>query len=145
VGLIAKQARERGIKAILLGGDGWDSPDLVKIAGAAVEGGFFSNHYSPEDPRPEVQNFIKKYRARFGSTPDALATLGYDATIILLSAIEKAKSDDSQKVRQAMANTKGLRVVSGKITYDQDGNPIKSAAIIGIVNGQQKYKTTITP
>ncbi|MDH7499686.1 MAG: ABC transporter substrate-binding protein [candidate division NC10 bacterium] len=145
VGLIAKQARERGIKSVLLGGDGWDSPDLVKIAGAAVEGGYFSNHYSPEDPRPEVRNFIKKYRDRYGSTPDALATLGYDATIILLNAIERAKGDDPQKVRQALAQTKDLRVVSGRITYDQDGNPIKSAAIIGIVNGQQKYKTTINP
>jgi len=145
VGLIAKQARERGIKSVFLGGDGWDSPDLVKIAGAAVEGGYFSSHYSPEDPRPEVQNFIKKYRARFGPTPDALATLGYDATIILLSAIEKAKSDDPQKVREALVNIKDLRVVSGRITYDKDGNPIKSAAIIGIVNGQQKYKTTINP
>ena len=145
VGLIAKQARERGIKSVLLGGDGWDSPDLFKIAGGAVEGGFFSNHYSPQDPRPEVQNFIKKYRARFGSTPDALATLGYDATLILLSAIERAKSDDPQKVRESLAQTKDLRVVSGKITYDRDGNPIKSAAIIGIVGGRQQYKSTINP
>lgn len=145
VGLIAKQAREKGIKAILLGGDGWDSPDLVKIAGTAVEGGFFSNHYSSEDPRPEVQNFIKKYRAKYGSTPDALATLGYDATLIMLSGIEKAKSDDPQLVSKALTNLKGLRVVSGQISYDKDGNPIKSAVVIGIVNGQQKYKTTVNP
>jgi len=145
VGLIAKQARERGIKAIFLGGDGWDSPDLFKIAGAAVEGSFFSNHYSPEDPSAEVQSFIKKYRARFGATPDALATLGYDATKILLNGIEKAKSDDPEKVKRALAQIKNLQVVSGKISYDKDGNPIKSAAVIGIVNGQQKYKTTVNP
>jgi branched-chain amino acid transport system substrate-binding protein len=145
VGLIAKQARERGIKAIFLGGDGWDSPDLFKIAGAAVEGSFFSNHYSPEDPSTEVQSFIKKYRARFGATPDALATLGYDATKILLNGIEKAKSDDPEKVKRALAQIKNLQVVSGKISYDKDGNPIKSAAVIGIVNGQQKYKTTVNP
>jgi branched-chain amino acid transport system substrate-binding protein len=145
VGLIAKQARERGIKAIFLGGDGWDSPDLFKIAGAAVEGSFFSNHYSPEDPSAEVQSFIKKYRARFGATPDALATLGYDATKILLNGIEKAKSDDPEKVKRALAQIKNLQVVSGKISYDKDGNPIKSAAVIGIVKGQQKYKTTVNP
>jgi len=145
VGLIAKQAREKGIKSVFLGGDGWDSPDLVKIAGKAVEGGYFSNHYSPEDPRAEVQNFIKKYRAKYGSTPDALATLGYDATLILLSGIERAKSDNPEAVSRALAQTKNLRVVSGKISYDKDGNPIKSAAVIEIVNGQQKFKTTVNP
>jgi branched-chain amino acid transport system substrate-binding protein len=145
VGLIAKQAREKGIKSIFLGGDGWDSPDLVKIAGKAVEGGYFSNHYSPEDPRPEVQNFIKKYRAKYGSTPDALATLGYDATSILLSGIERAKSDDPVAVSRVLAQTKNLRVVSGRISYDKDGNPIKSAVVIEIVNGQQKFKTTVNP
>jgi branched-chain amino acid transport system substrate-binding protein len=145
VGLITKQAREKGIKSILLGGDGWDSPDLVKIAGKAVDGGFFSNHYSSEDPRPEVQNFIKKYRSKYGATPDALATLGYDATRILLSGIERAKSDDPVVVSRALAQTKNLRVVSGKISYDKDGNPIKSAVVIEIVNGQQKFKTTVSP
>ena len=145
VGLIAKQARERGIKSVLLGGDGWDSPDLVKIAGTAVDGGFFSNHYSSEDPRPEVQNFIKKYRSKYGSTPDALATLAYDATNILLNGIKSAKSHDPVAVSRALAQTKNLRVVSGKISYDKDGNPIKSAVVIEIVNGQQKYKTTVNP
>ncbi len=145
VGLIAKQAREKGIKSVFLGGDGWDSSDLVKIAGKAVDGGFFSNHYSPEDPRPEVRNFIKKYRSKYGATPDALATLGYDATRILLSGIERAKSDDPVAVSQALAQTKNLQVVSGKISYDKEGNPIKSAAVVEIVNGQQKFKTTVSP
>ena len=145
VGLIAKQAREKGIKSVFLGGDGWDSSDLVKIAGKAVDGGFFSNHYSPEDPRPEVRNFIKKYRSKYGTTPDALATLGYDATRILLSGIERAKSDDPIAVSQALAQTKNLQVVSGKISYDKEGNPIKSAAVVEIVNGQQKFKTTVNP
>jgi branched-chain amino acid transport system substrate-binding protein len=145
VGLIAKQAREKGIKSVFLGGDGWDSPDLVKIAGKAVEGGYFSNHYSPEDPRPEVQNFIKKYRSKYGTTPDALATLGYDATLIMLSGIQRAKTDDPVAVSRVLAETKNLQVVSGKISYDKDGNPIKSAAVVEIVNGQQKFKATINP
>jgi branched-chain amino acid transport system substrate-binding protein len=145
VGLIAKQAREKGIKSVFLGGDGWDSPDLVKIAGKAVDGGFFSNHYSPEDPRPEVQNFIKKCHAKFGSTPDTFIPLSYDATNILLNAIQRAKSDDPEAVAKALAGTKNLRVVSGKISYDKEGNPIKSAAVVEIVNGQQKFKTTVNP
>ena len=77
VGLIAKQAREQGVRAILIGPDGWDSPELVKVAGKAIEGGYFSNHYSPEDTRSEVVNWVKKYRERFGQTPDALGSLAY--------------------------------------------------------------------
>lgn len=93
VGLIAKKAREMGITAKLLGGDGWDSPDMVKIAGEAIEGGYFTNHYSPEDQRPEVQEFVRKYTERHGSKPDALATLGYDATRLLIEALRRAGPD----------------------------------------------------
>ena len=80
VGLIAKQVREKGLKVRLVGPDGWDSPDLMKIAGSAIEGGYFSNHYSPDDRRPEVVAWVKRYKEKHGQVPDALGTLAYDAT-----------------------------------------------------------------
>lgn len=145
VGLIAKQAREKGIRVNLIGPDGWDSPDLVKIAGEAVEGGYFSNHYSPDDTRPEVVAWVKKYREKFGQTPDALGTLAYDATNLLLEAIRKANSDDPVKIRAALASIKGFKGVTGESAMDDNGNAIKSAVILQIANGRQKYVKVVTP
>jgi branched-chain amino acid transport system substrate-binding protein len=145
VGLIAKQAREKGIQAILIGPDGWDSPDLVKIAGAAVEGGYFSNHYSPDDTRPEVVAWVKKYKEKFGQTPDALGTLAYDGTNLMLEAIRKANSDDPGKIRDALASIKGFKGVTGESAMDDNGNAIKSAVILQIVNGRQKFVKVVNP
>ena len=91
INLIAAQIKEKGIKATLLGGDGWDSPELQLDL---FEGGYFSNHYSPADPRPVVQNFVAAYKAKYGAVPDALATLAYDAAKILLQSISEAGVDD---------------------------------------------------
>uniref|UniRef100_A0A7C6EH85 ABC transporter substrate-binding protein n=1 Tax=candidate division WOR-3 bacterium TaxID=2052148 RepID=A0A7C6EH85_UNCW3 len=145
VGLIAKQARQLGIKAQFLGGDGWDSEDMVKIAGDAIEGGYFTNHYSPEDPRPEVCEWVRKYQARYGSKPDALATLGYDATLLLIEAIRLAGSDKPDLVREAMAKIKDFKCVSGSISFDENGNPRKSAVVLQYQGGAQKYVTTVNP
>jgi branched-chain amino acid transport system substrate-binding protein len=145
VGLIAKQARERGIAATLIGPDGWDSPDLVKVAGDAVEGGYFSNHYSPDDTRPEVVAWVKKYKEKFGQTPDALGTLAYDGTNLMLEAIRKANSDDPVKIREALASIKGFKGVTGESAMDENGNAIKSAVILQIVNGRQKFVKVVTP
>lgn len=145
VGLIAKQAKEKGIKARLVGPDGWDSPDLVKIAGAAIEGGYFSNHYSPEDKRPEVAAWVKKYKAKHGQVPDALGTLAYDATNLLIEAIRKAGSDDPKKIRDAMASIRNFKAVSGNSTLDGNGDMIKSAAILKIEGGRQKFVKMVNP
>ena len=145
VGLIAKQAQEKGIKARLVGPDGWDSPDLVKIAGTAIEGGYFSNHYSPDDLRPEVTAWVKKYREKHGQVPDALGTLAYDATNLLLEAIRKAGSDDPKKIRDALASTRDFKAVSGKSTLDGNGDMIKSAAILKIEGGKQKFVKMVNP
>lgn len=145
VGLIAKQARQLGLKAILLGGDGWDSEDMVKIAGDAIEGGYFTNHYSPEDPRPEVQEWVSKYQTKYGSRPDALGTLGYDATLLLLEAIRLAGNDKPEMVRDAMTKIKDFKCVSGSISFDENGNPMKSAVVLQYKGGAQKYVTTVNP
>jgi len=145
VGLIAKQARQFGIKSILMGGDGWDSPDMIKIAGDAIDGGYFTNHYSPNDPRPEVQNWVKKYETKYRAKPDALATLAYDATLLLIEAIKIANSDNSAKVRDVLKGIKDLRCVSGSIALDDCGNPIKSAVILKYTRTGQEYVATVTP
>jgi branched-chain amino acid transport system substrate-binding protein len=145
VGLIAKQARQIGITSTLMGGDGWDSPDMIKIAGDAIAGGYFTNHYSPDDPRPEVQEWVRKYEARFGTKPDALATLAYDATQLLLESIRRAGSEAPAGVRDALAGVGSFSSVSGNIKLDENGNPIKSVAILRYTESGQEYVATVTP
>ncbi len=141
VNVIAAQANQMGIKAVKLGGDGWDSPQLDK---AATAGGFFTNHYSSEDTRPVVQEFVKKYQAKYGSVPDALAALAYDAANILFSAIQQAGTDDPVKVAQTME--KGtFSVVSGDITFDAQHNPKKCAVILEVSPDKVSYKSTVCP
>lgn len=145
VALIAKQARQIGIKSILMGGDGWDSPEMIKIAGEAIDGGYFTNHYSPADPRPEVQEWVKKYETKYGSKPDALATLSYDATRLLTEAIRRANTDKPADVREALENIKDFKTVSGTIVLDECGNPIKSAVILRYTKTGQAYVATVMP
>jgi branched-chain amino acid transport system substrate-binding protein len=144
VALIAKQARELGFKGPLMGGDGWDSPDLVKIGGSAVEGCYFTNHYSKDDTRPVVQDFVKRYQAKFNEVPDALAVLAYDAMGITLNAIKTAGSTKGPAIRDALAAS-DYNGVTGEIKFDANRNPIKSAVIIEIKNGQQQFVTTVAP
>lgn len=144
VGLIAKQARELGFKGPLAGADGWDSPELAKIAGDAIEGGIFTNHYSKDDTRAVVQDFVKKYRDKFGAEPDALAALSYDGANLLFDAIKRAGKTDGTAIRDALASSKFDGVI-GSITYDANRNPIKSAVIIEMKGGAQVYRTTVNP
>jgi len=142
--LEAKQARALGITATFLGGDGWDSSELTKLAGAAIDGGYFCNHYSPEDPSPINQDFLKRYTEKFGQTPDALATLAYDAALILIDSIQRAGSTDGAAIRDAMAAT-NLKCVSGQITFDENRNPIKNAVIIKVENGKFVFEKSVAP
>jgi branched-chain amino acid transport system substrate-binding protein len=145
VALIARQARELGIKALLMGGDGWDSSKLYEIAKGALDGSYFSNHYTDEDPSPVVQEFIAKYKAAYGSVPDAMAVLGYDAARVGLDAMERAKDLTGPSLAEAIAATKGFKGVSGIITLDADHNAVKSAVVLGIEKNKAKYVATIAP
>ena len=142
-GLIAKQARELGITAPLLGGDGWDSTRTLEIGGAAVEGNFFSNHYAADSDSPLVQAFVKKYRAKYGEVPDAMAVLGYDAAGILVDALGRAGTTEGPKLRDAIAATKDYAGVSGTITMDAQRNARKDAVVIEIKDGGFRYKQTV--
>ncbi|MFM8322458.1 MAG: ABC transporter substrate-binding protein [Chloroflexota bacterium] len=147
VNLVGAQAKDKGVTAVMMGGDGWDSSDLdVKAAG----GGFYSNHYDAGDTRPIVVDWLKKYGEAYKDdkgqpkVPDALATLGYDAANLLIAAIEKAGVDDPTKVAEALAAIT-WEGVSGKITFDASHNPIKAAAVIGIADGAKKFVESVAP
>lgn len=139
---IAKQARKLGLNVPLIGGDGWDSEEL-KNAGDALNGCYFTNHYSHEDPRPEVQEFVKKYQAKYGKVPDGLAALGYDAAKILFDAAARAKSMGGKDLAAAINATKDYQAITGKITIDANRNAQKDAVVLELVNGVPKYAATI--
>ncbi|MGN6104240.1 MAG: ABC transporter substrate-binding protein [Kofleriaceae bacterium] len=142
-GTIIRKAKEAGITAKFLGGDGWDSEELPKIAGDAINGNYFSNHYAPEEDRPEVKNFVEKYRAEFGETPDGLAALGYDAALVLFDAMERAPSLSGKDLRDALAATKDFTGVTGTFTIDENRNAKKSAVIIEMKGGKQTLAARI--
>lgn len=146
VGLIVKQARELGIKVPIMGGDGWDSPTLVEIAGPeALNNTFITNHYSSGDPDPKIQDFIKAFKAKYNKSPDAFNALGYDTAYFLADAIKRAGDADPVKIKEALAQTKDLSLVSGTLTLDENHDPIKSAAILEYKNGEQQFKTKVNP
>ena len=141
VNLIAAQVKEKGINAVLVGGDGWDSPELQLDL---LDGGYFSNHYSPYEERELVQNFVKAYRDKYGATPDALATLAYDATRILIQSIKDAGSTDPSLVKDAMAAIH-YEGVSGEITFDAQHDPVKKAAIMKVEGGKVVFYEFVAP
>jgi len=144
-GLIALQARELQIAAPLIGGDGWDSPSLIEVGGKAVEGSFFSNHFSVEDPAHAIQTFLKKFNDKYHEQPDAMAALGYDSAMILADAIKRAGTTEGPKLRDALAATKDFSAVTGKITLNPQRNADKSAVMLEVRNGQFKYVETVAP
>ncbi len=145
VALIARQARELGMQQPLMGGDGWDSPKLFEIGGKAVEGCYFSNHYSHEDPEPRIQSFVKKYKEKWGDVPDGLAASGYDAAKVAMDAMARAPNLSGPALRDAIAATKDYPGVTGVITIDQDHNAVKPAVVLKVENGSAHYVTTVKP
>jgi branched-chain amino acid transport system substrate-binding protein len=145
VGMIAKQARALGITAPLMGGDGWDSPKLTEIGEKAVHGSYFSNHYSHEDKSARVQDFIKSYKEAYGAIPDALAALGYDATLILADAMKRAVTLESSAIRDALAATKDFEAVTGKISLNANRDAVKSAVVLKVTADGFKYQATVAP
>lgn len=145
VGVIAKQAKQLGINKPLLGGDGWDAPQLFQLGGDALNGSYFSNHYSYEDPRPEVKAFVDAYRARYNTVPDAIAALAYDAMKVLADAIKRAGTTESQKLRDAIAQTQNFPGVTGTISINAERNAVKPATVFELQNGKYVFKENIYP
>ena len=145
VALIAKQVREKGLKGIMIGGDGWDSSELLKIAGNSIVGGYFTNHYSPDRKDPIADAFIKKYKEKFGSPPDALGALGYDSTVMLLKVLDSVKKPTPEEIMKALATLKNFKGVTGNISFDKNGDAIKSTVMLKVEKDGFKYMTTINP
>jgi branched-chain amino acid transport system substrate-binding protein len=135
VGLIAKQARDKGITVPLIGGDGWDSEQLYKIGGTALNGSYFTNHYSPFDTDPRVVKFVNDYKSRYNSTPDALAATAYDAANIMFDAIKRSKSLSGPDIRDALAATNAFPGVTGTVTFNQQRDAVKPIVMIEIKDG----------
>jgi branched-chain amino acid transport system substrate-binding protein len=145
VGVIARQARELGLKVPLLGGDGWDSEKLYELGGTAIQGSYFSNHYSPDNPDPRIQKFVSDYKAAYGGVPDALAALAYDAANVAVDALKKAPDTSGKAVRDAIAQTKGFPGIAGAITLDEKRNAVKPAVVLKVGDGKSEYVTTVNP
>ena len=147
IGLIAEQKKELGFSADvpLLGGDGWDSPALTELGGPALDGSYFSNHYSVDDKEPRVQAFVAAYQKRFGVKPDGLAAMGYDGAEILADAMGRAKDLSGPAIRDAIASTKDYPGVTGVITINAERNAVKPAVVLKIDQGKYQFVTRVQP
>ena len=144
--LICIQAKEVGLTVPIFGGDGWESEKLTEIGKEAVEGTYFSTHYSPDAGGPKGAAFVAAYKKRFnGKLPDAMAALGYDSAMILADAMKRAGVTEGAKVRDALAATKDYDAVTGKITINAKRDAEKSAVILQVKNGKFAYVETIAP
>ncbi|HSP77231.1 MAG TPA: ABC transporter substrate-binding protein [Myxococcaceae bacterium] len=145
VGVIARQAHELGLMVPLLGGDGWDSEKLFELGGSAIQGSYFSNHYSPDNPEPRVQQFIASYKKAYGGVPDSMAALGYDAARVAIAALERAESLTGPAIRDAIARTKDFPGVAGTISLDENRNAVKPAVVLKVGEGKTEFVTTVNP
>jgi branched-chain amino acid transport system substrate-binding protein len=145
VGIIARQARELGMKVPLLGGDGWDSDKLFELGGSAVEGSYFSNHYAADNPDPVLKAFIEKYQKIYGSVPESVAALAYDATLVAVEAMKRAPDTSGAALRDAIAATKDFPGVAGKITINAQRDAEKQAVVLKVEGGKTKFVTTVMP
>ncbi|HTQ36381.1 MAG TPA: ABC transporter substrate-binding protein [Steroidobacteraceae bacterium] len=147
VGLIVAQARQLGITVPMFGGDGWEAPELIQIAGAdALKNTYYSTHFSPQSTDPRVQKFVMAYQAKYGGkVPDAMAALGYDSVMVLVDAMKHAGTTDEPALRDAIAMTKDFPGVTGSTTLDAKRDAAKPAVIITVKDGKFQYLETVAP
>lgn len=146
---IAKELRANKVKVQLLGGDGWDSDELFALGHDAVEGVYFTNHFSVQSPEPGAKNFVEKFRKRFGKKPDGTAAMGYDAASIVLTSMKSiAGRGDSltrSSLREEMSRIKDFMGVTGPITIDENRNARKPIVILQARKGKFHYVKTVRP
>ncbi len=140
---IAQQAEEAKIPGTMfVGGDGWDSEDLIKGAGPQMEGAYFTNHYAPDVPWDNSKRFVAAYQERFKREPSSLAAQGYDAAKVLYDAMGRAKAVTPKDIRDAIAATKGFQGATGTITMDEKRNADKPLVVVQIQKGKFRYVAT---
>jgi branched-chain amino acid transport system substrate-binding protein len=146
VAIIAKQARQLGLTQPLLGGDGWDAPELWQLGGDALNNSYISSHYSADDPSPAIQKFVHEYKLLYGNLePDAHAALAYDAMRVIADAILRAGGTDAPKLRDMLAQTKNFSGVTGQISMNADRDAVKPAVVLKLLDGKNIYQETIKP
>ncbi len=145
VPLIVQQARELGYEGPIVGSDSWGTADLLDLCGEACNGLFFSTHYAPDIATEVGQTFISAYEERYNATPSDVAALTYDAFQMMFMAIENANSLDKADVRDALANIELFEGVTGVMSFDEQGDPIKCAVIIQIQDGAFTYYDSACP
>jgi branched-chain amino acid transport system substrate-binding protein len=145
VALIAKQAKELGMNQVLLGGDGWSSPKLFEIAKEAINGNYFSNHYTTESKDPKTINFVKSFKAKYNIEADVMAALAYDAVYILAEAIKNSKEVTSENIRNELAKIKNFHGVTGVMSMDENRDAIKSAVVVQVHGQDYKFITSVNP
>jgi branched-chain amino acid transport system substrate-binding protein len=145
VGAIARTAQRLDLKVPLMGGDGWDAPDLFKIAGDALEGSYFSNHFAVDAASDQAKRFVADFTAKYGVGPTGLGALGYDALGVLADAMKRANSLSATDIRDALAATKDFAGVTGNISMDANRDAQKSAVVVKITGGRAVFATTVSP
>lgn len=139
-GPIVSQAREMGITATIFGEEGADSPKFLEIAGKAAEGFLIVTNLNRDDPRPEVQEFLKQYRDRFRIEPDMVGASAYDAFMILCDAVRRAGSADGAAVQKALAATKNFNGLTGIIQgFTPDGEVVKDVQVQIVKDGAFRF------
>lgn len=149
VALLARQLKDLGMKQPMLGGDGWSSPDLYKIAKDAINGHYFSNHYTTESTDPKTVEFVKKFKTQFKEDADVMAALAYDATYMMAEAMTKASADNKtltrESIREEMTKIKDFHGVTGKMSMNENRDAVKSAVVVKVEGPEYKYVTTVNP
>ena len=146
VGNILKQARQMGMEMPFIGGDGWHSDSLAKLAGKkGIKNNYYSSHFSPDDTDPAVQSFVKEYLAAYGSKPGAMAALGYDGLMVMADALRRSKSLNREDIQKAIAATQNYKGITGDISLDKDRNARKSAVVLETTATGTVFKEKISP
>lgn len=145
VGVILREAKDLQIKSKILGGDGWDTPELRQIAKGAENGSYISNHYIATGDNKKLQNFVKAYKTKYKEEPSAFAALAYDSIYMVRKAVETTKSSDPEKITAGLSAIKNFEGVTGIITIDQNHNPLKPAVVLEFTPSGYKYITSVKP
>jgi branched-chain amino acid transport system substrate-binding protein len=142
---LLRQAKNFGVRAPFLGGDGWSADELFSIGGEAVVGNFFSDHFAQDDTDPKVKEFVTKFQAAYKKAPNAMSALGYDAILVIADAVKRAGKTDGKSLMAAINSTKGFVGVTGAITLDKNRNATKPLVILETLKDRPKFKQRVAP
>ncbi|MDP3071236.1 MAG: ABC transporter substrate-binding protein [Opitutaceae bacterium] len=144
--LICIQARSLGLTGPIIGGDGWEAPQLTELGGKAVEGTYYCTYFSADNNAPEVQSFVRRYQVRWSNErPEGVSALGYDAVHVIAAAMERSGATTGPALRDALAATRNHAGVTGQTTIDRQRNSEKAAVMLAVKNGRAEFFETVTP